>query len=275
MKKRLGVMAVLIVVLSAFLFSLVPGVMGEELEWDFWHKIQSAGVLKFGTAPDPPLTFKDPLTGEWKGVGIELAQRLADELEVKLEVCDSTWDAIIAGLQARKWDMAGVLSYNVPRSLAINYTTPIMYITGALFWKKGHPGIKEPITSLESIDRKGITLAVAVGCAEYLVVKRKIKNAELLVVPGHSETVMSVLSGRADLGIANSMQARTYCDAHPELVFTAPTSPYICQQPAGLGFRNTVPLREIEVANIVVQETRLMGEIDYWLEKYFEEVKDL
>lgn len=77
-------------------------------------KIKSAGVLKVGTeAQYAPYEFKDA-DAKIVGADIALAQKIADDLSVKLEVVDMKFDGIIPAVQSGQVDMGIAAFSNTP-----------------------------------------------------------------------------------------------------------------------------------------------------------------
>ena len=79
------------------------------------QKIKKQGKLVVGTASGyPPYEFIDTSVGEKKVIGIDmaLAQKIADELGVKLEVQDMNFQALLTSLTGGKVDIAiaGIMS---------------------------------------------------------------------------------------------------------------------------------------------------------------------
>ncbi len=81
---------------------------------NLWKDVQDRGVLRAGAALAPPHVMRDPKTGEYSGIFVDLVKEFGEQvLGVKVQFVDTTWDNIIAGMQAGKWDVA----------LALNRTT--------------------------------------------------------------------------------------------------------------------------------------------------------
>lgn len=77
-------------------------------------KIKSAGVLKVGTeAQYAPYEFKDA-DAKIVGADIALAQKIADDLGVKLEVVDMKFDGIIPAVQSGQVDLGIAAFSNTP-----------------------------------------------------------------------------------------------------------------------------------------------------------------
>jgi polar amino acid transport system substrate-binding protein len=62
---------------------------------------------------------------EWIGFEIDVAKKLAADMQVELELVPTAWDGIIPGLLASRYDMViGGLSITAPRALQVNFTIP-------------------------------------------------------------------------------------------------------------------------------------------------------
>ena len=68
-------------------------------------RIREQKVLRAGIGISLPWLGQNPKTSQYFGPAIELGDRIAKILAVKLELLPSTWDVIIAGLQANKTDL--------------------------------------------------------------------------------------------------------------------------------------------------------------------------
>ena len=86
-------------------------------------KIKSAGVLKVGTeAQYAPYEFKDA-DAKIVGADIALAQKIADDLGVKLEVVDMKFDGIIPAVQSCLVDLGIAACSNTPeRAMAVDFS---------------------------------------------------------------------------------------------------------------------------------------------------------
>ncbi|PXV95976.1 amino acid ABC transporter substrate-binding protein (PAAT family) [Lachnotalea glycerini] len=129
------------------------------------------GVLQVGTeASYPPMEYLDEDGTTYIGFDIEVAQAIADELGLKLEIDDVAWDGIFASLDSDRYDciIAGV-SINEEREAAYNLTKPYVANRIALVTKKD-----SDITSPE--DLKGKSVAYQTETTSDYYMKDLIKN---------------------------------------------------------------------------------------------------
>ena len=89
-------------------------------------EIQQRGELRVGYALADPHAIKDSASGQWKGIAVEVMEEWAKELNVKHVAVDTSWDAMIAGLQAGKYDVAAALNRRPARALVVTFSMPYM-----------------------------------------------------------------------------------------------------------------------------------------------------
>ena len=89
-------------------------------------KIKADGTLKVGVAIAWPWLGQDPKSGAYIGAAADLGEGIAKALGVKLEYIPSGWDVIVAGLQARQFELALAPLFASPKRKAVidfaNYT---------------------------------------------------------------------------------------------------------------------------------------------------------
>jgi polar amino acid transport system substrate-binding protein len=81
--------------------------------------IKKDGKLRAGVAIAWPWLGQDPKTGNYIGAAADLGQKIADTLGVPLEYVPSGWDVIIAGLQAKQFELALAPLFATPKRMAV------------------------------------------------------------------------------------------------------------------------------------------------------------
>ncbi len=156
-------------------------------------EIQQRGELRVGYATADPHSSKDSATGQWKGDAVDIMEEWAKELGVKHVAVDTSWDAMIAGLQAGKYDVAAALNRRPARALVVTFSTPFTYDMGTFAVNRA----KIKARTFEELDKKGVKVAVMMGTAEDKSLSRVAKNLEILRLPDQNEIRIAVQSGRA------------------------------------------------------------------------------
>jgi polar amino acid transport system substrate-binding protein len=198
-------------------------------------------------------------------VAIEVMKKLTDVLGVRLECVDTTWDYIIAGLQAGKWDIAAALNATPARTLVVDFSLPFYYYQVSFVYKNSNRKIVKP-TSVADFDKEGIKLAVMSGTAQDKALTRAIRRAQIVRFPTVDETRMAVISGRvdalADDDATNNLFAKTYDWAR-----TCVPNPPLSREGVAFGFRKGYHA-DIQTLDVLIQSLRNTGELREWEIKY-------
>jgi polar amino acid transport system substrate-binding protein len=90
--------------------------------------IKKRGVLVVATNPQyPPASFLDP-SGKWKGFDIDVAQKIANALGVKVKFITPAWDVMTSGHWSGRWDIeVGSMDPIATRQKVLNFVDPPYY----------------------------------------------------------------------------------------------------------------------------------------------------
>lgn len=233
----------------------------------YWQKVQKAGVLRCGAAVAPPYVMRDPATGEYTGFFADLCRGFADALKVKPEFVDTTWDNIVAGLQAGKWDVSLALNRTPARAMAVNFSIPAMEYQISLAYNKDNPKIPAGAASVADIDKEGVTFAVMSGTSQDKAISAAVKNAQILRLPGNDETRLAVTSKRADILVDASDTNLLFTQSNPDWAVALNPTPALAKQGVAFGLPHQLSFSDIEVANIFLEEKVATGEVDSMIKK--------
>ena len=112
-------------------------------------KVRKEGVMRVGYSQTGPWFYKDAKTGELGGIYKDVVDRLAREMEVKVDYKEVTFANSTVGLRRGDYDLFGSsLTYTVARALVVNYVGPL-YSKGSLLLvhKDNADRFKTPPTS--------------------------------------------------------------------------------------------------------------------------------
>jgi len=171
-------------------------------------KVKREGVLKVCYAQVTPDSYKDPRTGQWTGVFVDLVNELANWMKVKVEPVEVQFGTAPLSLNRGDCDLFGAsLLYNAPRALEINFVRP--------FAAKGMNGLVSKdkagkFTKVEDLNSPEVTLAVVAGSRDYEVAQRIFPKAKLLALQVTTDLAAfdSVRRGDADVALANGITIR-------------------------------------------------------------------
>jgi polar amino acid transport system substrate-binding protein len=233
----------------------------------YWQGVQKAGVLRCGAAVAPPYIMRDPATGEYSGFFADLCREFADVLQVKPQFVDTTWDNIVAGLQAGKWDMSLALNRTPPRAMAINFSIAAMEYQISLAYNKENPKIPAGATSVADIDKPDITLAVMSGTAQDKAISAAVKQAQILRLPTNDETRLALTSRRADILVDASDTNALFTQANPDWAVALNPAPALAKQGVAFGLPHGLSFSDVEVVDIFLEEKVATGHVDELIRK--------
>lgn len=229
----------------------------------YWQEIQKAGVLRCGAAVAPPHVMRDPQSGEYSGTFVDLCRKFAeDALGVKAEIVDTTWDNIVAGLQANRWDLSLALNQNPKRGMAIAFSQPVVQYQVSAVYDKANPKFATAPKSLTDLDVADTTIIIMSGTSIDGTLTRQIKNATILRLPDIDATRLALSSRRGDILVDDSDSNALFSATDKDRWVTLNPAPAISKQGIAFGLRRTASYSDIQSLNFFIQEQSDIGEID-------------
>jgi polar amino acid transport system substrate-binding protein len=238
----------------------------------YWQGVQKAGVLRCGAAVAPPYVMRDPATGEYSGFFADLCREFAETLKVKPEFVDTTWDNIVAGLQAGKWDVSLALNRTPARAMAVQFSIPAMEYQISLAYNKNNPKIPADAKSVADIDKEGVTLTVMSGTAQDKAISAAVKNATILRLPGNDETRLALVSKRADILVDASDTNQLFTHSNPDWAVAMNPVPALAKQGCAFGLPHQLSAADVDVVNIFLEERVATGHVDQLISKAVDDV---
>ena len=153
---------------------------------------------------NPILAGKDPATGRARGVSVDLAQALAGQLGVALDLIE--FDAAARSVDAVRSGRAdiGFFAVDPVRGDGIRFSAPYVLIEGAYLVRQA-----SPLVDNGEVDRSGTLVMVGKGSAYDLFLTRELKAALILRAPTSPAVVDAFLAERADVaaGVKQQLEA--------------------------------------------------------------------
>lgn len=165
--------------------------------------IRSKGALVVATDPTyAPNEFVASDGTTIEGMDVDLVNAIAQKLGLKANVQKATFDAIIPGLAARRYDV-GMSSFTDTREREKTVDFVTYFNAGTSFYvRRGGPNV----TTIADIC--GHKVAVEKGTTQATDVQAQNKKcstpAQLQVYPDQNGANLAIQSGRADVGMADS-----------------------------------------------------------------------
>lgn len=180
------------------------------------QEIKDSGKLVVGTCADyPPYEWHLGQDGEDKIIGfdIDIAQTIADELGVELEVIDMDFDGLIPALSAGKVDMviAG-MNPTEERKQSVDFTDIYFTQKDALVIKS------EDADNIRSEnDLKKARLATQKATIQETYLLENFPDAEIQSVPKLNTAILYLVTGKADAVLMVETVAKRYVEENEGL----------------------------------------------------------
>lgn len=158
-------------------------------------------AINFG---NPILAVKDAVSGEPRGVSVDLSRELGRRLGVTVElVTFASAGKVVEAVKAVQVDLA-FIAIDPVRGADMLQTPPYVVIEGAYLVRQN-----SPIRSNAEVDRTGIRIAVGQGSAYDLYLSREAKAATLVRAPTSPAVVDFFLAQGLDVaaGVRQQLQA--------------------------------------------------------------------
>jgi polar amino acid transport system substrate-binding protein len=148
-------------------------------------------AINFG---NPILASRDPVTGEPRGVSVDLSRELARRLGTRLELVTFTAAGkVVEGAQNNAWDVAFV-ALDPVRAAGMDQTAPYLIIEGAYLVPQD-----SPIKVNAEVDRPGVRIVVGAGSVYDLYLTRELKHAQLVRAPTSPAVVDVLVAGHYEV----------------------------------------------------------------------------
>ena len=189
MKKRIMVLAMTILIIA-----MIP-VNAFAATKDTWTLAINATF--------PPFESISDSTDEYVGIDIDIANHIAKELGVKLQIKDMQFSALVPTMQSGRADMIiSGISPTEERLKVLDFSDSYYYPMNAIICKKG-----ADYSQLD--DLKGKKIGVSMGTS-YAKIAQSVEDAEVMELDSTPLIVQDVLNGRCDGGIFDSTQAGVF-----------------------------------------------------------------
>lgn len=174
-------------------------------------RVLAGGQLRVCIWPDyHGITFRNPRSLELRGIDIDNARALAQDLGVQVTFVDSSFAKLVDDLLTDRCDLAMfAVGITAARAEKLRFTQP--HLASDIFAITTRTNRR--VTTWADIDRPGVVVAVARGTLHEPVMRERLKLAELRVLDSPQAREQEVLSGRADVFMTDYPFSRRLLDS--------------------------------------------------------------
>ena len=225
-------------------------------------EILSAKKLKVGVNPTLPPLGKFNEKNEIVGFDVDVATKLAEMLDVELEIVQVGSPDRIPFVASGKIDFVmGAMTRNPTRAKVIDFTVPVhTEVFGVLTTED------KPYTHWNELNDEGVTLVQVRGTTPLKFIEENVPKAEVLLLDNYPDVIRAIAQGRGDAMIDVVDFVGEHMNKHDVQwkVVETPVNVYYC----GLGVaKGNYSLRDW--LNVAVFELHRSGFIDETWKNWF------
>lgn len=186
------------------------------------EKIKKSGKLVVGTSADyPPYEFHKSIDGKDQIVGfdIKIAEEIAKDMGVKLEIKDMKFDGLLAALDSGNVDM--VIAGMTPteeRTKSVDFSKVYYNAIQGVAVKTEN---KDKLATMESL--QGKTIGVQKGTVQESLVKEQLPQAKIKSLGKISDLVLELKNNKVDAIVAELPVINAYSQKNSDLAVTTVT----------------------------------------------------
>jgi polar amino acid transport system substrate-binding protein len=197
--------------------------------------VRQRGVLRVGVVQVPPMVMLDR-SNNYVGFSVDLARRLADDLDLGVEFVETSWSDVMPQLLDGRSDVIITgLWMNVPRALVANFTQPTA--SEGMYLIASRP-LAAQRRSLDAFDQPGVKIAVSTDPAQLAVAKARFPRANVTAVD--EDPLVAVSEGRAQAALVATLSADAVVASAPQRWFLPSAEP-LARTVAGMAVRKGDP----------------------------------
>ena len=274
MKNTKKLLVALLTVIVAFVLVACGGSESADGQ-DALARIKEEGVLNIGTSPDyPPMEFyvlDDNGDRQIVGSDIDLAQSIADEIGVELDITATDFNGVLANVQTGSIDF-GISGFTWTQERDEVMQSSIGYLQESALGFQGimmQESFAEQFSSLEEIEEAGLVLGAQGGSIQFELAQGLTEDSNIKQYSTLDVGLAALNEGDIDAMIVSTSSAEPMVVTFPNLMILPQES--FDLDPEEMYSTNVVafPLGDeyaslIQLVNEVIQENIDNGNIEKW-----------
>jgi len=199
--------------------------------------IMERGVLRVGFDTFVPWAMKDK-TGAFIGFEIDVAERFAKDLGVRVELVPTAWKGIIPALLAGKFDLLiGGMSIRADRAQQVYFSEPYYYSGQALVASREKAAT---LTTMQAYNDPGVIIVARTGTTAQKALEEHFPRAQKRLFEKEPQALQELLSGRAHAFVSMAPLPAQQAAEYPDKLFV-PFERNLTNEPNGIAMRKGDP----------------------------------
>ncbi|HKL25503.1 MAG TPA: transporter substrate-binding domain-containing protein [Desulfuromonadales bacterium] len=218
--------------------------------------------LRVGFSTFVPWAMKDK-QGDFTGFEIEVAQRLAADIGVDVQLVPTKWSGIIPALLTGKFDIIiGGMGITPERNLKVNFTSPYEFTGMSIVANRKLAG---GIQGLAGFNTSGMTVVARIGTTAAAAARKFLPEAEIRLFDDEGQALQEVLNNRAAAMVASQPFPEFQSIKYNEKLYLPLDGRTFTREPIGFAIRKGDP----DFLNFL-NNWILVRQADGWLQERFD-----
>ncbi|WP_270998390.1 ABC transporter permease subunit [Listeria seeligeri] len=198
-----------IALIFIFVFSGFTTVFAADNQDETLKKIQEKGVLTVGLSADyPPYEFHQTIDGKDKIVGfdVSIAEKIAKDLDVKLDIKEMNFDSLLGSLKTGKIDMIiSGMSPTPERQKEVDFSDPYMFVQQRVVVRKAD---KEKFTSVN--DFNGVKVGAQKQTTQEELAQNELVGSDVVSLQKVPDLLLNLSSNKVDAVVLEGPVTEAY-----------------------------------------------------------------
>ena len=226
--------------------------------------IVERGTLRVGMSTFVPWAMRDK-EGNLIGFEIDVAKKVAEDMEVEIEFVPTAWSGIIPALLAKKFDVIiGGMSITPARNLTVNFTIPYAHSGQQM---AANTEMTKGFDSLSDYNSSDVTISCRRGATPCTLAQKIFPKATLRRFDDDAQAFQEVVNGNAHATISSAPKPRFWAEANPDKVYVANNGENLTRGDEAFALRKGDPDALNWFSNWILVNTSngwLQERHDYW-----------
>ncbi len=176
--------------------------------------LRERGAIKVGMSLFNPWAMQD-INGEWIGFEIDVAQKLADDSGLVLELVPTAWEGIIPALLVDKFDIIiGGMSVTPERAEQVTFSAPYEYSKTVLLLNQ-----KVSVSSIEELNHKQYRFVGRAGSTPFALAQQLFPEAQAKSFKDDGLAMQDLINGQADAFVSTAIEAAWAVADYPKILY--------------------------------------------------------
>jgi len=223
------------------------------------EEVKRRGTLRIGLSTFVPWAMRNK-QGELVGFEVDVATRLAQDMNVRPELVPTAWDGIIPALLSGRFDVIiGGMSVTVARNLTVNFSDPY-HLTGiGIFANRQRAA---GMTELAQYNRPDVTIVARRGTPAANMAANRLPRATLRQFDEEAPALQEVVNSRAHAMVGSIPLPQHSVKRYPNELFIPIAEP-IQRANSAFAVRKSDP----DALNLFNNWIRLRKDLDGFIEE--------